>query len=75
MYSKGVRMLALLANVSSPFPTPIVRETLNLVGYDVQDVRLARSRVSLSSTSCGSLYVDIFLVLLKIHTFTRIIIQ
>ena len=48
---KGLRMLALLANVSSPFPTSIVQETLNSVGHDVQDVRLARSRVSLSCRS------------------------
>jgi hypothetical protein len=47
---KGLRMLVLLANVSSPFPTPIVPES---VEHNVrwQDVRLARSRVSWSCRS------------------------
>jgi|SRR5882762_7330299 len=54
---KGLRMLVLLANVSSPFPTTIICETLNSVEHDMQDVRLARSRVS---WSCGSRYIETF---------------
>jgi hypothetical protein len=41
---KGLRMLILLANVSSPFLMLVLNETIE---HDAQDVRLAQSRVRL----------------------------